>query len=304
MDKNSNENQNKKTKKNKLGLVIKILLIVLLLLVLLSLGILLARLTDFLPNNRDIIFIEPKEPDVEFSDDLVIWDTDTEIDIFRISDINDSGEITVESSDGSKIIAPGMEGSYRFYVKNLGNIAVDLTTQLDIHIDEERIDFDYDKLPIEVRFTNYQGKCLTGEDWISVSEFVKCIDELTIGKNSYIYYDLDWRWVFVTGNDELDTFLGNLSAKSDLDLTVSIMASAVQSDEYDALGGLPSGLDDPITGGDFNPVPYIMLNVIILLIIIVLIILEIIKRKKKSKEIEEFIENTDELENSDSSIDE
>lgn len=286
-------NKNKKAKKNKLGLAIKILLIILLLLLLLSLGILLVRLTDFLPNYRDIIFIEPKVPEVEFSDDNEVWNVDTQIDIFRVSDINESGEITVESSDGSKIIAPGMEGSYRFYVKNLGNIAVDLTTELDVYFDEERIDFDYDKLPIEVRFTNYRGEHLTGDDWISISDFIKCIDELTIGKNSYVYYNLDWRWMFETGNDALDTFMGNLSAESDLDLTVSILASAVQSEEYDAEGGLSSGGDDPITGGDFAPVPYIMLNVIILLIIIALIILEIIKRKKKSKEIEKFIEDTE-----------
>ena len=183
-----------------------------------------------------------------------------------------------------------MEGSYRFYVKNLGNIALDAKTILDVKFIAENLDYDYETLPIEIRFLNYRGESLTGSDWVSVDEFEKCIDELTIGKNRYIYYTVEWRWLFETGNDELDTLLGNLSADSNVELTVSIVSSATKSEEYDAEGGLSSGLDDPRTGGDLVPVPYIVLNLLILLIIIALIILEIIKRKKKSEEIERIIE--------------
>lgn len=283
------ENVQKK-KKKKISLIIKILLVVLILLLLLSIGVLVIRLGNFLPNNVDILFIEPKEPNAEVSDDKVVWDTNTDIDIFRVSDINEKGEITVESSDGKNVVAPGMEGSYSFQIKNLGNVAVDVKTVLDIKFDYEKINFDYDKLPIEVRFTNYKGELLIGSDWISVSEFVKCIDELTIGKGSYIYYNLDWRWLYETGDDELDTLLGNLSSEADLELIVNIMATAVQSEDADDVGGLIFN-DGIRTGGDLVPVPYIILNLFILLIIITLIILEILKRRKKTKEIEEYVEN-------------
>ena len=261
-----------------------------LLLLLLSLGVLIIRLGNFLPDKIDIIFIEPKNPNAEVSDDKVIWDTDTDIDIFRVSDINEKGEITVESSDGKNVVAPGMEGSYRFQIKNLGNVAVDIKTVLDIKFDYDKINFDYDKLPIEVRFSNYKGELLTGTDWVSVSEFVKCIDELTIGKSSYVYYNLDWRWLYEAGDDELDTLLGNLSAESNLELTVNIMATAVASENLDTVGGIIFN-EGTRTGGDIVPVPYIILNLLILLIIITLIILEILKRKKKTKEIEEYVES-------------
>lgn len=286
-------------KQKKFGIIVKILLIILILLLLLSLSVLLIRLADFLPNNRDIIFIEPKVPNGEVYDDEIVWSTDTEINIFRTKEVNESGQIVVESSSGDKIIAPGMEGSYRFYVKNLGNIALDTKTILDVKFIAENLDYDYETLPIEIRFLNYRGESLTKSEWISVDEFEKCIDELTIGKNRYIYYTVEWRWLFETDNDELDTLLGNLSADSNVELTISIVSSATQSEEYDAEGGLSSGLDDPRTGGDLVPVPYIVLNLLILLIIIALIILEIIKRKKKSEEIERIIEqdeNTLEIE--------
>ncbi len=296
-------------KKNKLGLIIKILVIILLLLLLLSLGILLIRIADFLPNDRDIIFIEPKLPDVEVSDDEVIWETNTDINIFRTREVNESGQVVVESSNGENIIAPGMEGSYRFYIKNKGNIALDSKTVLGVEFIAENLDYDYSKLPIEIRFVNYQGKDLTGKGWVSVDEVDTCIDELTLGKNRYVYYTLEWRWLFETGDDAFDTLLGNLSVDSKVELTVNIAVSATQSDDYDADGGLDSGLDDPRTGGDLVPAPYIALNILILLIIIALIILEIIKRKKKSKELEENLsenseETVEETETEESSVDE
>ena len=283
------EEKTKKEKRNKLSIIIKILIIILLLLLLFSLGILVIRLGNFLPNDVDIFFIEPKKADTEVSDDKVIWGMDTEVDIFRVSDINEKGEITVESSDGQNVIAPGMEGNYRFQIKNLGNIAVDLSTKLNVTFDTEKINVEYDKLPIELRFSNYKGEVLTG-DWVSVDEFTECLDELTLGKNSYVYYNLAWRWCFETGDDNFDTLLGNLSNESDLELTVKIVSTATQSEDLDAIGGLIYG-PGPRTGGDLVPLPYIILNLIILLIIIALIILEILKRRKKSKEIEEYVEN-------------
>ena len=187
-----------------------------------------------------------------------------------------------------------MEGSYRFYIKNKGNIALDSKMVLGVDFIAENLDYDYSKLPIEIRFINYQGKDLTGKGWVSVDEVDTCIDELTLGKNRYAYYTLEWRWLFDAGDDAFDTLLGDLSVDSKVELTVNIAVSATQSADYDADGGLDSGLDDPRTGGDLVPAPYIALNVLILLIIIALIILEIIKRKKKSKELEENLSETSE----------
>ena len=282
--------ENTKKQNNKLSLSIKILLIILIILVLLSLGILLIRLGDLLPNNTDIFFIEPKEGDVEFSDEKEIWDLDTKIDIFSISKENEDGQIIVESSDGSKVIAPGMEGTYRFQINNKGNIAVDAKTQLDISFIVENLEFE--NLPIEVKFSNYKGENLNGGGWIIVDKFNQCVDELVIGKNSYVYYQLDWRWAFELGNDEFDTLLGNLSVNSVVKMTVGIQATATQSDDYDAEGGLVSGIDAGRTGGSIVPVPYILLNLLILIIIAVLITLESLKRKKQSEEIQNIVDET------------
>lgn len=287
---NNTNNQTQNNKNNKLNITIKVLIIVLIILVLFSLGILLVRLGDFLPNNTDIFFIEPKEGDVEFSDDKEIWDLNTQIDIFSITDKNEDGKVTVESIDGNKVIAPGTEGTYRFQIKNKGNIAVDTETKLSVDFIADG--FEYDTLPIEVKFTNYKGEILSDEAWISIDKFEECIDELTIGRNSYVYYQFDWRWKFESGDDELDTYLGNLSCDSVVKMTVGIQATATQSENYDAEGGLKSGDGVPRVGGSLVPVPYIVLNLIILIILAILITLEISKRKQQSEQIKNVVEET------------
>ena len=282
--------ENPKKQNNKLSLSIKILLIILIILVLLSLGILLIRLGDLLPNNTDIFFIEPKIADTELSDDRKVWELDTKVDIFKIEEKNEKGEFSVISKEGNKVIAPGMEGTYRFQIKNLGNVAVNLKTVFNVEFIVENLK--YDTLPIEVKFTNYKGQNLSEDGWMNVKEFIECVDELTIGRNSYVFYDIDWRWAFESGNDEFDTLLGNLSVNSVVKMTVGIQATATQSDDYDAEGGLVSGIDAGRTGGSLVPVPYILLNLLILIIIAVLITLESLKRKKQSEEIQNIVDET------------
>ena len=127
---------------------------------------------------------------------------------------------------------------------------------------------------------------------MNVNEFIECVDELTIGRNSYVFYDIDWRWAYESGNDELDTILGNLSTDSVVELKVKIMSTATQSENYDAEGGLKSGDDVPRVGGSLVPVPYIVLNLIILIILAILITLEISKRKQQSEQIKNVVEET------------
>lgn len=274
-------------KKDKFFLSMKILVVLLLLLVILSSSILVIRLGNILPNDVDIFFIEPKIADTEISDEKEIWDMNTQIDIFKIEYSNEKGQIIVKSNSGDKVIAPGLTDSYKFQIKNLGNVAVDTKTVISAEVEIDN--FEYDNLPIELRFIDYKGNSLSGDDWISVDKFAECISELTVGKNSYIYYVLEWRWAFESDDDEFDTFLGNLSVNSIVKFSINISSKAVQSEELDSTGGLILSEDVPRTGGDIVPVPYIALNLMILIIIIVLIVMHNIKRKKKTEEISKYI---------------
>lgn len=271
--------------------IVKSLVVTLLLLVIFSASILVIRIGKVLPNNVDIFFIEPKIGNVEFSDDEQIWGMDTQISIFETSYSDENGNVVVKSNGGNNVIAPGLEGSYEFQIKNLGNIAVDAETEVNIGVEIHSLD--YTNLPIEFRFIDYQGNNLLGDGWVSADKIGDCVSNFTVGNNSYIYYILDWRWAFESGKDEFDTLLGNFTIDSMIKLTVNIAAKAIQSENIDAKGGLPLSDDDPRNGGDIVPMPYIMLNLLILIINIVLIKRYIEKRKKKSEEISKYLHNNE-----------
>lgn len=289
---NIKDNENKKDRSN---YIVKILTIILIILFLLSFIILTLRLGNFLSNNIDIFFIEPKHPEVIMGDDEKIWDGETSIDIFEIKYINDKGEVTVISGTGDKVIAPGTKGYYKFNFKNVGNIAVDYQCDVRISFACDNITFNIDKLPIGVKLKDYNGNYIIGsnDEYSSIYQLMNYSDSKTIGKNSYVYYELEWCWLFDSGNDVLDTYLGNMSANSSIRLVVDLSAQAVQSIKLDAEGGLP--IDDKIyrTGGNIVPLPYILLNLIILIILIVLLLFRKKQREEKSKEINKKIENKD-----------
>ena len=265
-----------KNKKNKSRLTLTVSVLALLLLIILSVVILLTRLAVSLPFTDDSFVINPEFHSVEFGDDEGVWSESRDISIFKVREVDECGNVVVESCDGNKIIAPGMEGDYRFLIKNLGKFAVDskVVVKCDLTVNGDV----YDTCPIEVRLTDYMGEAING-GWNYTSDVSVYTDNLIIGKNSYIYYTFDYRWNF-EGNDVLDTILGNLSVNNDVEFKVSIVASATRSADKDALGGIELG-KNPIEPGDLNIIPFIVFNVIIFLIIVTLLAYDYYKRKKE-----------------------
>lgn len=263
----------------KLSLTIKILFIVLSVLVLLSSGILIVRMTDVLPNNTDIFFIEPKSPKTETTDDEKIWNNNTKVNIFKTVDINENGEIIVESSNDEKIIAPGMQGDYSFEIRNIGNMAVDTKTVLTIEFNSS--DIECESLPIEVRFINYKGEDLFEGGWTSIKKYQECIYNMTLGLNSYADYKLFWRWSYEL-NDEFDTFVGNIASGNNIEIVVNIVSSASIANDINATGGISLGNAMFRTGGSIVPIPFIIINSGILGVATTLAVL-FIKRKISKK---------------------
>ena len=286
--------KNTKKKTSKLAWACRILAVLLLLLVFLSGSILTIRLGDFLPNDTNIIFLIPKEPGAESADPNNVWETDTDVNIFSAYSINDEGVITVQSSNDDNVVAPGTSGYYRFDLKNTGNVALDFTCLLTTNVEIKGAEFD--ELPILIRLRDYKGNYLIGskDKWECFDKASMEEHAMTIGKGSYVYYELEWRWAFESENsnsDEFDTSIGNISADKGVFLTININTTATQSDEADVLGGIISN-DDIKTGGDIDVIPYVVLNVVIFLIIIALIIISLLLKKKKVVE-EVKNENTD-----------
>ena len=94
------------------------------LLLLMTLGIIALRVGNYLPET-DIVFIAGKNTDVTVGDaDSPSWQSDEEIDIFSSGYLNEQGDLTVNSADGTSLIAPGTETTYSFTMYNNSNVAV------------------------------------------------------------------------------------------------------------------------------------------------------------------------------------
>lgn len=196
----------------------------------------------------------PRNPGFEASDDNTVWSTNTQVEIFRISYVNGEQVITVNSDNGEKIIAPGTENSYTFKLKNTGNVALDYTVEVDAYFTPADIE-----IPITGRLNRYDGKWVVGgkDEYANVPVLDAAEDNGTLGAGKYTYYTLDWMWPFESGNDELDTMLGNLATEQDLIFTIVIKTTATESDNpYD-----DSGITPPQTGDNTNLALWITLAV-------------------------------------------
>ena len=219
------------------------------------------RIGNFLPNEVDIFFLVPKEPEFTAYDDKVVWKNETDIEVFKSEYVNGHNEITVLSSDGSGIIAPGTENSYTFNLKNNGNIAIDYTmnTAFSLKIDGEVASLD--GFPLLIKLKKAGGDYLIGgEDvWTPVGEAVSADDSGTLGINSYDAYTLEIKWIF-DGDHELDTELGNLSTQKNMLFCVNIDTHAEENHKPGAVGGLHSP-EAPIEkiGGRIEILPFTLL---------------------------------------------
>lgn len=178
----------------------------------------------------------------EVSDETVIWGTNTIVDIFRVSYENGDQVVTVQSSNEDKLIAPGTENSYVFKLKNTGNVPMYYELDVDAYFTPGDL-----KIPVTLRLSRYDGKWIAGgvDHYAEVPALDQAQDSSTLGTGKYTYYTLDWKWPFESGNDELDTMLGNLAVDEDLLFTIEIHTVAEAMGGGDTPGGNLPGDDEP-----------------------------------------------------------
>lgn len=209
------------------------------------------------------------------SDDKKIWGTETEVEIFKVAYENGEGIVTAESFNGEKIVAPGTENSYTFKLKNNGTEGLTYTLNVDAYITPGD-----DMIPIEARLSRYDEKWIVGgpDEWVDVPVLDTASDEDSLSPGRYTYYTLDWRWPFEGGNDEYDTYLGNLAEEEDITITIVISTTAVMDPEDE--GG--EGLVPPDTGDNSILSVWISVAVGAALFLIIILIYKI-REDKRSK---------------------
>ncbi|MBE7066510.1 MAG: hypothetical protein E7385_03045 [Ruminococcaceae bacterium] len=203
--------------------------------------------------------------------------------LFKAQYENATGETTVKSLTGDNIIAPGTENEYKMRIINTGNVAI------DYYIDIGSI-FTYSEdsyvSPLEVRLIDASGKYLIGSEssWERVEDFKGVTDMGTLGRNSYSYYTLQWRWPFERGegeevglNDMLDTIIANATANVNIEVGLEVNIYAALNPDPDS----PGGVEMPETGdSSFFFIWFLVAGLALLL----LIILPFIKRRSDDEE--------------------
>lgn len=193
------------------------------------------------------------------------WEMQSTIEIFKISYENGEKVITVNSDNEDKIIAPGTNNSYTFKLKNTSNVAMDYDLQVKTSVSPSNLE-----IPLEGKLNRFDGKWIFGnnENYDEMNGFEVMTDTYALGPGRFSYYTLDWQWPF-EGNDEFDTYLGNLAVDEDIVYTIEIHTIATASEDPLDDGGIPS---TPSTGDNSQVLLYGIIGGIALILILILII--------------------------------
>lgn len=192
-----------------------------------------------------------KQASFQVTDGNAVWGTETQIAIFEIAYEGGEENITVQSSNGDKVIAPGTTQSYTFKVKNTGEVAIDYLVDVDAYVTPSGV-----ALPVDSRLNRYDGEWIVGdhEEYVEIETLDQAEDSGTLGAGKYGYYTLEWVWPFESGDDEYDTLLGNAMAEGEnITFTIEIRTVATTSANPNASGGLTS-----IQTGDDANMPLIL----------------------------------------------
>lgn len=174
------------------------------------------------------------DPSLSLSDEKGVWRKVTNVELFRATYENGEQLVTVEGSNGEKVIAPGTTNTYVFKLKNTGNVALDYDVEVEAFFTPEEVE-----IPVESRIKRYDGEWMLGGEahFDGVELMNGATDRATLGKGCYTYYTLEWQWPF-EGDDALDTALGNLAKEQELLFTLKIKTTATESDDPNAEGGI------------------------------------------------------------------
>ncbi len=179
---------------------------------------------------KGLSYIEVEgSPELVAEDEDARWEVNTSVDLFKNAYANDRGEITVESADGGKVIAPGTGHAYEFSLKNTGNVSLDYALRLG-----SVFSLSNRELPVRVRLRSgdrwVPGE---GDGWIHPDELSDVEETGTVDVNQYVTYTFEWQWPYESGVDDVqilndlnDTVIGNTAVKQEVTFRLDIQVEA------------------------------------------------------------------------------
>lgn len=190
---------------------------------------------------------------------------DDQVDLFDVQYTNANGQITVAGMDGEKVLAHGTKVEYTIRIRNTDSVAIDYCLGTDLVQDSKYA------LPIVVRMLDPEDNYILGNEktWVSLDELEQINYRHTLMSGEAAEYVFQWKWPYESGDDEYDTFLGNLT--QDVSLQISLSVSATANTGIYANGGW-------IKSGAIYNIALILLA-ILLLASMILLLLTVLRRK-------------------------
>ena len=279
-----------------------LILLIFLLVALFATSVLLGfRLSEITNKEQNVIVIVPntadedekeKLPSIITYDDNGIWSSKTDIEIFKMEYHND-GYITVQSSNGDKVVAPGTENEYTFHFKNEGNAPGKYNMKLEAIFSQK----DW-PIPIEARMKNQNGEYILGskDSWDNSPDLKEIKDSAVLGTNKFATYTFEWRWPFERGdgdeliaNNEYDTFIADFESLYSKEMTLNISTSTELDYGVENSTDKVQGISSPYTGEMRN---LAIRSAIVMLVLVTSIISIIHIERRQIKKIEALATKT------------
>lgn len=281
-----------------------LIVLIFLLVALLATSVLLGfRLSEITNKEQNVIVIVPntadedekeKLPSIITYDDNGIWSSKTDIEIFKMEYHND-GYITVQSSNGDKVVAPGTENEYTFHFKNEGNAPGKYNMKLEAIFSQK----DW-PIPIEARMKNQNGEYILGskDSWDNSPDLKEIKDSAVLGTNKFATYTFEWRWPFERGdgdeliaNNEYDTFIADFESLYSKEMTMTLNISTSTELDYGVENSTDKvqGTSSPYTGEMRN---LAIRSAIVMLVLVTSIISIIHIERRQIKKIEALATKT------------
>lgn len=197
-------------------------------------------------------------------------ETDTSLHLFSVHYENANGEVVIQSATGDKVVAPGATSTYTIRLRNNDEYALDYLIDPEIVVVGSRENF-----PMLVKMRDSDGNYILGSDdeWATVQQLKQLKHTGILLKAEAVEYVFEWMWPYESGNDTLDTSLGDQENDVGLEVSFSFHSVANLAFEYN------DGLDNP------NIVKIVALSFASAILLAAAIILTIYIIKKRNVEI-------------------
>lgn len=142
------------------------------------------------------------------------------MDVFAVSYVNGTGEITVQGAKGENVVAPGTELEHIIRFRNADKRAIDYEITPTVTFTTVY------RIPLMVRIIDPQGNYILGdaEHWVPIEQLDGFAYRGTLKRGQETEYVFQWKWPYESGDDAYDTLLGQ-TENAGLKISFNLLAA-------------------------------------------------------------------------------